>query len=157
MYQGISDVLLEKKKYVEKRFNEKEKKSILKKGDVLTNIVGASIGRTAIFDLDLVANINQAVCIIRPNRKMVSPHYLMFYANSDYFINMLLGNKVENARANVSMGVLGNLTISLPDLETQNRIVAQIEKEQGLANSNKELIKIFEQKIKDKIASVWGE
>ena len=33
-----------------------DKKSILKNGDVLTNIVGASIGRTAIFNMDDVAN-----------------------------------------------------------------------------------------------------
>ena len=45
----------------------------------------------------------------------------------------------------------------LPNLETQNHIVAQIDKEQALVNANKELIAIFEQKIKDKIASVWGE
>ena len=36
-------------------------------------------------------------------------------------------------------------------------IVAKIEKEQALVDANKELIAIFEQKIKDKIASVWGE
>jgi len=47
--------------------------------------------------------------------------------------------------------------IPLPPLETQNLIITQIEKEQALVNANKELITIFEQKIKDKIASVWGE
>ena len=32
-----------------------------------------------------------------------------------------------------------------------------IAKEQELVNANKELITIFEQKIKDRIAKVWGE
>ena len=36
-------------------------------------------------------------------------------------------------------------------------IVARIEKEQALANANKELITIFEPKINDKIASVQSE
>ena len=49
------------------------------------------------------------------------------------------------------------LNVYLPPIETQKQIVAQIEKEQSLVNSNKELITLFEQKIKDKIASVWGE
>jgi type I restriction enzyme M protein len=44
--------------------------------------------------------------------------------------------------------------IPLPNLETQNRIVSQIEKEQQLVNANKELITTFEQKIKDRIARV---
>ena len=54
------------KKYVEKKFNEIEPRSILKRGDFLMNIVGASIGRTAVFNIDIKdTNINQAVCLIR--------------------------------------------------------------------------------------------
>lgn len=47
--------------------------------------------------------------------------------------------------------------IPLPDIETQHQIVARIEKEQELVNANKQLITLFEQKIKDRIARVWGE
>ncbi|MGI8891923.1 MAG: hypothetical protein ACR2GN_00550, partial [Bacteroidia bacterium] len=36
-------------------------------------------------------------------------------------------------------------------------IVAQIEKEQELVNANKNLVEIYEKKIKDRIAKVWGE
>lgn len=46
--------------------------------------------------------------------------------------------------------------IPLPPLETQRQIVVQIEKEQELVNANKQLIEIFELKIKDRIAKVWG-
>lgn len=49
-----------------------------------------------------------------------------------------------------------SISIPLPPLENQHQIVAQIEKEQQLVNANKELIEIFEQKIKDRIAKVWG-
>ncbi|MGI8420421.1 MAG: N-6 DNA methylase [Candidatus Levyibacteriota bacterium] len=47
--------------------------------------------------------------------------------------------------------------IPLPPLEIQIKIVEQIEEEQKLIDSNKKLIKIYEQKIKDKIAEVWSE
>lgn len=77
--------------------------------------------------------------------------------NSSSFINSLLGNSVENARANVSMGVLGGLSIPIPDIDTQRNIVAQIEEEQRLVNANKELIRLFEAKIKATIDRVWGE
>jgi hypothetical protein len=40
---------------------------------------------------------------------------------------------------------------------TALRFVVQIEREQALVNANKELIALFEQKIKDRIARVWGE
>ena len=44
-------------------------------------------------------------------------------------------------------------------LERSDRTARQdnIAKEQELVNANKELITIFEQKIKDEINSVWGE
>jgi type I restriction enzyme S subunit len=148
---------LEQPKYVERRFNEIEPKSILQRGDVLTNIVGASIGRTAIYDLDTVANVNQAVCVIRPNTELVNSIYLMTLLNSPEFIQRLLGNSVENARANVSMGVLGSLTIPLPPLATQQAIVAEIEGEQALVAANRELITRFEQKIQATLARIWGE
>lgn len=45
----------------------------------------------------------------------------------------------------------------LPDIKTQQQIVSEIEKEQKIIDQLKELIKIYEQKIKDKIAEVWGE
>jgi len=62
---GNNKLRMDKKKYVESKFNEIEPRSILAQNDILMNIVGASIGRTAIYDLDEVANINQAVCLIR--------------------------------------------------------------------------------------------
>jgi type I restriction enzyme, S subunit len=40
---GSGRMLLDVKKYVEPQFNELQKRSILKFGDLLTNIVGASI------------------------------------------------------------------------------------------------------------------
>jgi len=42
-------------------------------------------------------------------------------------------------------------------LETQQKIVAEIESERELVEANKKLIEIFEKKIKDKIGEVWGE
>jgi type I restriction enzyme M protein len=153
---GLGQLLLNKPKYVECRFNEIEPKSILKKGDVLTNIVGASIGRTAIFNLDLIANVNQAVCVIRPTLDVIDPIFMMTLLNSPEFIQKLLGNSVENARANVSMGVLGSLKIPVPSLEAQKAIVAEIEAEQALVNANRELIERFETKIQTVLNRIWG-
>lgn len=40
---------------------------------------------------------------------------------------------------------------------SESTIVTQIEAEQRLVNANKELIRIFEEKIKAVINRVWGE
>ncbi len=57
----------------------------------------------------------------------------------------------------ISQKTVTDLKIPLPSTEIQQQIVFQIEKEQALVNANKELIAIYEQKIKDIIAKVWGE
>ena len=49
------------------------------------------------------------------------------------------------------------LLIPIPPIEIQREIVAELEIEQKLIDSNKKLIEIYQQKIKTKLAEVWGE
>tara|TARA_B100000575_G_C23086546_1_gene626218 strand:- start:22 stop:1224 length:1203 start_codon:yes stop_codon:yes gene_type:complete len=120
---GQGKLLFQKTKYVEKKFNDIEPKSILRKGDVLTNIVGASIGRTAVYDIDDIANINQAVCIIRCNEVDLHNYYLMYLLNSPFFKNILHDNEVNMARANLSLTFFRELLIPVPFYQKQKDIV----------------------------------
>ena len=52
---------------------------------------------------------------------------------------------------------ISSYQIPLPSIEEQTTIVAQIEEEQKIVDSTKNLISLYEQKIKDRIAEVWGE
>lgn len=72
-----------KEKYLDNKINEIQKRSVLQRGDVLVNIVGASIGRSALFDRDCLANTNQAVCIVRVNDTLLN-QYLCYYFNSPF-------------------------------------------------------------------------
>ena len=47
--------------------------------------------------------------------------------------------------------------IPLPSLDIQKKIVQKIEEERKVIESNKKLIEIYTQKIKDRINKVWGE
>ncbi len=118
-----NEMLFDQPKYVEEAFNEKDTRSILKRGDVLTNLVGASIGRTAIFDRDDVANINQAVGILRCEPDRLYNRFLAFLLNSPVFTETLHDNEVNNARANLSLTFFKNLEIPVPPLPEQRRIV----------------------------------
>ncbi|MFP1852534.1 restriction endonuclease subunit S [Lonsdalea quercina] len=128
------ELLLEKRKYVERKFNEIEPRSILKKYDILMNIVGASIGRTAIFDLDELANINQAVTIIRLIEKLDHKYFLKFF-NSPICLSYMLNKQVDNARPNLSMGNISLFAIPLPPLQEQHRIVEKIDNTMALCDS----------------------
>lgn len=124
---GNNEMLLSKRKYVERKFNEMHPSSILKYGDILTNLVGASIGRTAIFSEDISdANINQAVCIIRLIN-ISTTNYILKYLSSNMAIREMLNDIVDTARANLSLTSVANLLIPLPPLAEQKRIVKKIE------------------------------
>ena len=123
---GNGRLLLESRKHVENDFNRVQKRSILQKGDLLTNIVGASIGRSAIFDLDENANINQAVAVIRAYPEIISK-YILIALNSPSTIDFMHKEKVDVARANLSLQDVSNFPINLPPTAEQFEIVRRIE------------------------------
>jgi type I restriction enzyme S subunit len=123
---GTEELLLNNPKYLEERFNEIQERSILKTGDVLTNIVGASIGRAAIYDREDKANINQAVCLIRLVNKSLGK-YIVKYLNSYVAYQIMMRDKVDTARANISLTNINDFIIPLPPLNEQQRIVEAIE------------------------------
>jgi type I restriction enzyme S subunit len=130
------EVNLEKSKYVQEIFNEIEPRSILNQNDILMNIVGASIGRTAIYGRNEIANINQAVCLIRVigQENLLNLKYLLYFFNSPVCISFMFDKQVDNARANLSMGNISKFPIPLPPLEEQNRIVAKLDNFMILCN-----------------------
>jgi type I restriction enzyme S subunit len=124
---GAYELLLHKRKYVDPKFNEIEPRSILQKNDILMNIVGASIGRTAIYNIDEIANINQAVCLIRIVQNIVDNQFFLHFCNSNHCINQMFDKQVDNARANLSMGNIAKFAVPIPPLAAQKRIVTKVD------------------------------
>jgi type I restriction enzyme M protein len=56
----------------------------------------------------------------------------------------------------VGFEYISKIKVPFPSLLFQQEIVARIEEEQKLVDANKKLIELFEGKIKEKIAEVWG-
>lgn len=117
-------------KFVEKKFNEIEPRSVLRQDDVLLNIVGASIGRAAVFTDPRNANINQAVCLIRPIRPhdLILPRYIAHYLNSPMCRELMFEKQVDNARANLSMGNIARFPIPITDLQNQQNVIDLLDK-----------------------------
>lgn len=100
--------------------------------------------------------VNQRVAGIKPTKNS-NIKFIYQYLCSDTVFKFVEEQSRSLMQPNLSITDLKKLNIPNPSIEIQNKIVAQIEKEQELVNSNKQLIEIFEQKIKDRIAKVWGE
>ena len=134
---GSYTLRLDSRKYVEKKFNNIEPRSILEKGDFLMNIVGASIGRTAFFDIDANANINQAVCLIRVFHLHLESQFLLHFFNSDVCLSYMFDKQVDNARANLSMGNIAGFIIPIPPISEQHRIIAKVDQLMALCDQLK--------------------
>lgn len=118
---------LKEPKYLPIEFHHKIKNSQLQKGDVLINIVGASIGRCSMFNLEVeFANTNQAVCVFRPNQENDSK-FLSYYLQDGATQRRLLGTQVETARANLSLGDFRKFRFIIPfDKKEQTDIANKI-------------------------------
>ena len=138
------------------RYNEiKDKFDIPTKGDILISAVG-TIGISWVISDDRKFYFKDGNLLWIKGFDKVLPDYLK-HVLDDIFLNNMEKYIFGAAYKALTIITLKQFEIPLPTIETQNQIVAQIEKEQELINGNKELIQIFEQKIKDKIASVWGD
>jgi type I restriction enzyme M protein len=86
-----------------------------------------------------------------------NPRYLAHFFKTPVFADHMKTTGQGASIRNLSQGILAELKVPLPDLETQAAIVAEIEAEQALVNGNRDLIARFEKKIDAAIARVWGE
>jgi type I restriction enzyme M protein len=80
--------------------------------------------------------------------------------NQKYLAQMLVQLELNKyakvgGQPSISQTTVYEKSIPLPSLSIQQQIVTRIKQEQQLVNANKELIKIYEQKIKDEIDKLW--
>lgn len=115
----------------------------------------ASIGEYAYAEIELTTNQQFNGLVIKEECKQkLDSKYLFWYSSS-------LKDELERMSGKatfgfVSVGTLKNFNIPLPPLEIQKQIVKKIETERALVDSAKKLIEIYEQKIKEKIESIYG-
>lgn len=141
---------------------DKYRKFILEPNTLLFNWRNAPkhVGKTALF--------------LKTDEPYISASFLLSLKNKNpaafdnRFIWCALNNLREtgyfmrNARqavnqTNFNGDQLSKTKLAVPSIETQRQIVSCFEEEMSIVDQNKRLIEIFQQKIKDKIAEVWGE
>ena len=131
--------------HIDEQTHQVLSRSILEEGDVLFSIAGA-IGRSALVGNSILpANTNQAIAIIRPNQDIVSPKYLFYLTKTAEFQGRASGRIVQTAQANVNLTQLGNVIVSVPPLDTQNRIADTLSTYDDLIENNRQRIALLEQ------------
>lgn len=97
----------------------------IKLNDVLLNITGASIGRSAVVDNRLLGgNVNQHVCIIRVNTTKFSPYFLNFFLLTEIGQKQIQSFQAGGNRQGLNFGQIKSFQIPLPSLLEQTAITA---------------------------------
>lgn len=126
----VNSLSLESPVFVSRKLHQtKLARSQIVNGDVLLNLVGASIGRAAVYHAEEEANCNQAVAVIRPNTAILNAHYLARFLNSAGCQEIFRATKYGGARDNINLGQVSELIIPIPLLEEQQTIVELAEKQ----------------------------
>ena len=111
--------------------NEKMLASKIVKGDMLMCLSSQSdnpepLGKTAIYEFDTFALLNQRVLKFRPYDDKLT-RYLFYTINSFYFWYNVSHQSGGSAQANLKLNHVLEMLIPLPPLAEQHRIVAKIE------------------------------
>lgn len=126
--------------HIPDEFHKQLIRSQLKGGDVLINLVGASIGRTCIVpDSFGEANVNQAVAVITTDETLLDNKYLLHYILSPDGQETLKSGEVQSAQPNISLRDLQKLDIPLPSLDEQKEIVKHLDSLQSKVEQLKKL------------------
>lgn len=93
--------------------------------DVLLNITGASIGRSAIADARIAGgNVNQHVCIIRPIEGSLDPVFLNQFLISQLGQDQIDSFQAGGNRQGLNFAQIRSLTVSLPPNFTEQQNIS---------------------------------
>jgi type I restriction enzyme S subunit len=151
--------------------NNELKRSILKEGDILFAIAGATIGKNAIVENKLLpANTNQALAIIR--LKEPSSRFFVLKVLSSPLMEAYIDSNISTgAQPNLNLKQIGEFSFQIPELVEQTKIasfltaidgkIAQLTQKHELLSQYKKGVvqQIFSQQLrfKDDNGEEFGE
>ena len=119
---GLGHLMLDDIAYIDEDTHQRQKNTELQLDDVLLNITGASIGRSALVNQQIVGgNVNQHVCIIRANKKLI-PSFLCNFLLSQYGQKQIESFQAGGNRQGLNFEQIRSIKIGLPSLEEQKKI-----------------------------------
>ena len=106
----------------------------------------APAGNVAIIkeNMELLA-LGQRTVLIRPNPEKVYPDFLVYYLLAPQQQNELLGRATGATVAHVNIPIINNLPVTLPPLETQQKIAGILSAYDDLIENNRKQIKLLEE------------
>lgn len=121
---GWGTLLLNDVAYIDETTHQKQSSTEVQEGDILLNITGASIGRSAVADKRVdKGNVNQHVCIIRL-RDNILPYYINAYILSYQGQRAIDSFQAGGNRQGLNFEQISTFYIPIPPLFEQKTIAS---------------------------------
>jgi type I restriction enzyme S subunit len=109
--------------FISEETHQKLKRSQLQKDDILFSMAGIFLGKNAIVSEDILpANTNQALAIIRLNKKIVLPKFISYYLRQRSVVELVNNMSGQSAQPNINFEEIKSIDITLPPLPEQKAI-----------------------------------
>ena len=123
---GWGSLLLDDLAFIDEETHDGFPATELKRGDILLNITGASIGRTALADEMLVGgNVNQHVCIIRSDTNKAVPKFVNLLLLSVLGQCQIDSFQAGGNRQGLNFSQINSIKILLPSTKTEQEAIAE--------------------------------
>ena len=160
-YIRVSDfkdysVELSSLKYISDKIHAEISQYTISTGDVYISIAG-TIGIMGTIPPVLDgANLTENAAKLVLNVSILNDQYLAYIGMSEFFQSQVRRLTHAVGVPKLALERIKTIEIPLPEFTTQQSLVDEIDCERALIQSNRTLITRYEQKIKDRIARVWG-
>ena len=102
-------------------YNARNERAVPSEGDIIL-AREAPVGNAAIIMPGQKVCLGQRVVLIRANKSMVNPMFLVYYLLSDEIQHRLKNNANGAVVAHLNMEEIRNLKVSIPDIKIQNSV-----------------------------------
>ena len=140
---GLGNLLLDDIAFIDEETHLRQKSTELQFNDVLLNITGASIGRSALVDKQIVGgNVNQHVCIIRTKENLV-PSFICSFLLSNYGQRQIDSFQAGGNRQGLNFEQVKSIKITIPSKDEQIKIAKLLRAiDERIATQNKIIEKL---------------
>ena len=140
---GLGNLLLDDIAFIDEETHLRQKSTELQFNDVLLNITGASIGRSALVDKQIVGgNVNQHVCIIRTKENLV-PSFICSFLLSNYGQRQIDSFQAGGNRQGLNFEQIKSIKITIPSNDEQIKIAKLLRAiDERIATQNKIIEKL---------------
>jgi type I restriction enzyme, S subunit len=142
--------------YVDSKFLDSKSEFIVRKGDILIALSGATTGKYGLYLHDFPSLLNQRIGLLKSTQSsQLESKYFYYYLN--ILKNEILNKAGGAAQPNISTKAIGELQIPLPPLEQQKKIAAILDAADEYRQKTKSLIAKYDELTQSLFLDMFGD